>query len=99
MRFRLAYWLWWRWLAHVQFNGPRMHGWSSSMDPFYCEEDGWKRERLYRPDVGLTTHGANIATSMPVGLNGSRLCEDEGYQRDYYLANSCTVEWRMMLAT
>jgi len=53
-RFRLAYWLWWRWLAHVQFNGQdaRM---VALMDPFYAEEDGWKREKLYRPDVGLTT--------------------------------------------
>jgi hypothetical protein len=24
------------------------------MDPFYAEEDGWNRERLFRPDVGLT---------------------------------------------
>jgi phenylpropionate dioxygenase-like ring-hydroxylating dioxygenase large terminal subunit len=52
-RFRLAYWLWWRWLAHVQFNGQdaRM---VKLMDPFYAEENGWERERLYRPDVGLT---------------------------------------------
>jgi phenylpropionate dioxygenase-like ring-hydroxylating dioxygenase large terminal subunit len=53
-RFRLAYWLWWRWLAHVNFNGQdaRM---VQLMDPFYAEEDGWNRERLFRPDVGLTT--------------------------------------------
>jgi len=53
-RFRLAYWLWWRWLAHVQFNGQdaRM---VALMDPFYAEENGWNREKLYRPDVGLTT--------------------------------------------
>jgi hypothetical protein len=24
------------------------------MDPFYEEEDGWQREKLFRPDVGLT---------------------------------------------
>ena len=24
------------------------------MEPFYAEEGGWERERLYRPDVGLT---------------------------------------------
>jgi phenylpropionate dioxygenase-like ring-hydroxylating dioxygenase large terminal subunit len=54
LRFRLAYWLWWRWLAHVQFNGQdaRM---VALMDPFYAEENGWNREKLYRPDVGLTT--------------------------------------------
>jgi len=54
LRFRLAYWFWWRWLAHVQFNGQdaRM---VKLMDPFYAEEDGWRREKLYRPDVGLTT--------------------------------------------
>ena len=52
LRFRLAYWLWWRWLAHVQFNG--QDAWMVKlMDPFYAEQDGWKRERLYRPDVGL----------------------------------------------
>jgi phenylpropionate dioxygenase-like ring-hydroxylating dioxygenase large terminal subunit len=52
-RFRLAYWLWWRWLAHVQFNG--QDAWMVKlMDPFYSEQDGWKREKLYRPDVGLT---------------------------------------------
>ncbi len=52
-RFRLAYWLWWRWLAHGQFNGQdaRM---VKLMEPFYAEEGGWERERLYRPDVGLT---------------------------------------------
>jgi Homotrimeric ring hydroxylase len=54
LRFRLAYWFWWRWLAHVQFNGQdaRM---VKLMDPFYAEENGWRREKLYRPDVGLTT--------------------------------------------
>ena len=52
-RFRLAYWLWWRWLAHVQFNG--QDAWMVKlMDPFYSEQNGWKREKLYRPDVGLT---------------------------------------------
>ncbi|MGH7817341.1 MAG: Rieske 2Fe-2S domain-containing protein [Candidatus Binatia bacterium] len=52
-RFRVAYWLWWRWLAHVQFNG--QDAWMVKlMDPFYAEQDGWKRERLYRPDIGLT---------------------------------------------
>lgn len=52
-RFRWAYWLWWRWLAHVQFNG--QDAWMVElMDPFYSEEDGWHRERLFRPDVGLT---------------------------------------------
>jgi hypothetical protein len=24
------------------------------MDPFYEEEDGWHREKLFRPDAGLT---------------------------------------------
>ena len=53
-RFRLAYWLWWRWLAHVQFNG--QDAWIVKlMEPFYAEEDGWNRERLFQPDVGLTT--------------------------------------------
>ncbi|HXV84153.1 MAG TPA: Rieske 2Fe-2S domain-containing protein [Candidatus Binatia bacterium] len=52
-RFRVAYWFWWRWLAHVQFNG--QDAWMVKlMDPFYAEEDGWQREKLYRPDVGLT---------------------------------------------
>jgi phenylpropionate dioxygenase-like ring-hydroxylating dioxygenase large terminal subunit len=52
-RFRLAYWLWWRWLAHVQFNG--QDAWMVKlMDPFYAEENGWRREKLYRPDIGLT---------------------------------------------
>ena len=52
-RFRLAYWLWWRWLAHVQFNG--QDAWMVKlMDPFYAEQDGWKCEKLYRPDVVLT---------------------------------------------
>lgn len=51
--FRAAYWLWWRWLAHVQFNG--QDAWMVKlMDPFYAEQDGWRRERLYRPDAGLT---------------------------------------------
>ena len=52
-RFRLAYWLWWRWLAHVHFNGQDARI-VQLMDPFYAEEDGWSRERLFRPDVGLT---------------------------------------------
>jgi phenylpropionate dioxygenase-like ring-hydroxylating dioxygenase large terminal subunit len=52
-RFQLAYWTWWRWLAHVQFNG--QDAWMVKlMDPFYAEQDGWKREKLYRPDIGLT---------------------------------------------
>lgn len=52
-RFRLAYWLGWRWLAHVDFNG--QDAWMVQlMEPFYSEEDGWNRERLFRPDVGLT---------------------------------------------
>ncbi len=52
-RFRLAYWLWWRWLAHVQFNG--QDAWMVQlMEPFYSKEDGWNRERLFRPDIGLT---------------------------------------------
>jgi phenylpropionate dioxygenase-like ring-hydroxylating dioxygenase large terminal subunit len=53
LAFRAAYWLWWRWLAHVQFNGQdaRM---VKLMEPFYADENGWERERLYRPDVGLT---------------------------------------------
>jgi phenylpropionate dioxygenase-like ring-hydroxylating dioxygenase large terminal subunit len=52
-RFRLAYWFWWRWLAHVNFNGQDAEM-VRLMDPFYGEEDGWHRERLFRPDVGLT---------------------------------------------
>jgi phenylpropionate dioxygenase-like ring-hydroxylating dioxygenase large terminal subunit len=52
-RFRLAYWLWWRWLAHVHFNGQdaKMVRLSS---PFYEEEGGWDREILFRPDRVLT---------------------------------------------
>lgn len=51
-RFRLAYWLWWRWLGPVLFNNQdtRM---VQLMDPFYAEENGWKVERLFRPDVVL----------------------------------------------
>lgn len=53
LAFRAAYWTWWRWLAHVQFNG--QDAWMVKlMDPFYAEQDGWQREKLYRPDVGLT---------------------------------------------
>ena len=53
LRFRVAYALWWKWLAHANFNGQdaRM---VELMEPFYTEEDGWNRERLFRPDVGLT---------------------------------------------
>jgi hypothetical protein len=51
--FRLAYWMWWRWLAHFHFTG--QDAWVVGLiDPFYAEEDGWRRERLFRPDVGLT---------------------------------------------
>lgn len=53
LRFRLAYWLWWRWLAHFHFTA--QDTWMVAlMEPFYAEEDGWRRERLFRPDVGLT---------------------------------------------
>jgi Homotrimeric ring hydroxylase. len=52
-RFRLAYWLWWRWLGHVHFNGQDAEM-VQLMDPFYSEEGGWGRERLFRPDVVLT---------------------------------------------
>ncbi len=52
-RFRLAYWLWWRWLGHVDFNGQDAEM-VQLMDPFYSEEGGWGRERLFRPDVVLT---------------------------------------------
>jgi phenylpropionate dioxygenase-like ring-hydroxylating dioxygenase large terminal subunit len=52
-RFRLAYWLWWRWLGHVNFNGQDAEM-VQLMDPFYAEEAGWDRERLFRPDVVLT---------------------------------------------
>lgn len=52
-RFLAAYWLWWRWLAHVQFNG--QDAWIVKLtEPFYSAEGGWERERLFRPDVGLT---------------------------------------------
>jgi Homotrimeric ring hydroxylase len=75
----LAYWLWWRWLAHVQFNG--QDAWMVKlMDPFYSEQDGWKRERLYRPDIGLTAWRRHCQE------NARRVqkiaVEDEGYRAD-----------------
>ena len=79
LRFRLAYWLWWRWLAHVQFNG--QDAWMVKlMDPFYSEQDGWKRERLYRPDIGLTAWRRHCQE------NARRVqkitVEDDGYRND-----------------
>jgi len=52
-KFRLAYWVWWRWLGPVLFNGQDASI-VRLMDPFYAEEDGWNRERLFRPDTVLT---------------------------------------------
>lgn len=52
-RFRLAYWAWWRWLAHVHFNGQDAEMVRLS-DPFYQDEGGWEREILFRPDRVLT---------------------------------------------
>jgi hypothetical protein len=50
------------------------------MDPFYSEQDGWKRERLYRPDIGLTAwrrHCQEHARQV------QRIAvEDEGYRAD-----------------
>ena len=51
--FRMAYRLWWKWLAHVQFNN--QDAWMVElMEPFYSDLGGWDKERLFRPDVGLT---------------------------------------------
>ena len=79
LRFRLAYWLWWRWLAHVQFNG--QDAWMVKlMDPFYSEQDGWKRERLYRPDIGLTAWRKHCQENA---RQVQRIAvEDEGYRAD-----------------
>ena len=62
MAFSFAYWLWWRWLAHVQFNG--QDAWMVKlMDPFYAEQDGWNRERFIVPMSGLR-RGENIVRNM-----------------------------------
>lgn len=49
----LKYWLWLRWMYQGEFL--RQDSWMSEiMHPFYDEQDGWSKERLYRPDVVLT---------------------------------------------
>jgi phenylpropionate dioxygenase-like ring-hydroxylating dioxygenase large terminal subunit len=49
----LKYWLWLRWMYQGQFL--RQDSWMNEiMHPFYEEQDGWVKERMFRPDVVLT---------------------------------------------
>jgi phenylpropionate dioxygenase-like ring-hydroxylating dioxygenase large terminal subunit len=51
--FKFTYQLWWKWLAHVLFNN--QDAWMvESMEPFYTRMGGWEKEKLFRPDAGLT---------------------------------------------
>ena len=50
---RLKYWLWLRWMYQGQFLGQDSEI-NEALHPFYAEQDGWARERLYRPDVVVT---------------------------------------------
>jgi phenylpropionate dioxygenase-like ring-hydroxylating dioxygenase large terminal subunit len=52
--FKLKYILWWRWLYQGQFLGQDARV-LRLMHPFYAEQDGWAKERLYRPDIVITT--------------------------------------------
>jgi hypothetical protein len=52
--FRIRYRLLWKWVAHVLFNNQDAYA-VENMERFYAENDGWNRERLYAPDVALTT--------------------------------------------
>ena len=51
--FWLKYYGWWYWLYQRQFLGQDA-GINGLIHPFYAEQDGWARERLYRPDVVIT---------------------------------------------
>ena len=49
----LKYWLWLRWLYQGQFL--RQDSFINEvMHPFYEEQDGWRKERMFRPDVVIT---------------------------------------------
>jgi phenylpropionate dioxygenase-like ring-hydroxylating dioxygenase large terminal subunit len=49
----LKYWLWLRWMYQGQFlrQDSRM---TEGLHPFYEEQDGWSKERLFRPDAVVT---------------------------------------------
>ncbi len=49
----LKYWLWLRWMYQGEFLGQDSRI-NRVMHAFYAEQDGWSRERLYRPDVVVT---------------------------------------------
>ena len=51
--FQIQYYLVWRWLYQGQFLG--QDSWvTDMMHPYYAEQKGWDKERLYRPDVVIT---------------------------------------------
>ncbi len=51
--FKITYRLWWKWLAHMLFNN--QDAWMVGlMEPFYAQMGGWEKEKLFRPDAGLT---------------------------------------------
>ena len=82
--FSAAYWLWWRWLAHFQFTG--QDAWIVGlMAPFYEEEDGWHRERLFRPDVALTNwrkHCHENAREVQKIFSSRQFANGDGYSKD-----------------
>lgn len=50
---RLKYWLWLRWAYQGDFLGQDLRM-SELISPFYEEQDGWFKERMFRPDVVIT---------------------------------------------
>jgi hypothetical protein len=49
----LKYWLWLRWMYQGQFLRQDSHM-NELISPFYEDQDGWVKERFFRPDVVLT---------------------------------------------
>jgi hypothetical protein len=50
---RLRYWIWLRWT--YQGNFLRQDAFMNEIiNPFYEEQDGWSKERLFRPDIVIT---------------------------------------------
>src|SRR5262249_40822782 len=49
----LKYWLWLRWAYQGNFLGQDA-AMNELISPFYQEQDGWSKERMFRPDVVIT---------------------------------------------
>ena len=55
------------------------------MAPFYQEEDGWHRERLFRPDVALTNwrkHCHENAREVQKIFSSRQFANRDGYSKD-----------------